>query len=64
MPFRFHNPTIGAAAEYVALGKVRRALTIYETALPALQTISSDVKVDFLLNYSEALAVRGRVIKR
>ncbi|KIJ36920.1 hypothetical protein M422DRAFT_260543, partial [Sphaerobolus stellatus SS14] len=59
----FIYATIAAAAEYLELGKVRRALTIYETALPALEKVSEDVKVNFMLNHSEALAIRGKLVK-
>lgn len=58
--------SIDLAHEYVALGKMRRASSIFNQALGVIRGrhASPEVAVRFLLRYSESLAMVEEVPKR
>ena len=58
--------SIDLAHEYVALGKMRRASSIFNQALEVVRDkhASPEVAVRFLLRYSESLAMIEEVPKR
>jgi separase len=58
--------SIDLAHEYVALGKMRRASSIFNQALEVVRGrhASPEVAVRFLLRYSESLAMVEEVPKR
>jgi hypothetical protein len=58
--------SIDLAHEYVALGKLRRASSIFNQALEVVRGrhASPEVAVRFLLRYSESLAMVEEVPKR
>lgn len=58
--------SIDLAHEYVALGKMRRASSIFNQALEVVRGrhASPEVAVRFLLRYSESLAMVEEVSKR
>ena len=58
--------SIDLAHEYVALGKMRRASSIFSQALEVVRGrhASPEVAVRFLLRYSESLAMVEEVSKR
>ena len=58
--------SIDLAHEYVVLGKMRRASSIFNQALEVVRGkhASSEISVRFLLRYSEMLAMAEEVPKR
>ena len=58
--------SIDLAHEYVALGKMRRASSIFNQALEVVRSghASPEIAVRFLLRYSESLAMVEEVSKR
>jgi separase len=60
------NASLELAHEYVTLGKLKRAITIFNQALEIVRGggVSDDVAVRFLLRFAESLAVLEDVSKR
>ena len=66
-----HSPdyilaSVDLAHEYVKLGKTGKASTIYGQALTAVRSAepSDEVRMIFLLRYSESLAIVNNVLRR